>query len=91
MNFRNLIPIFGQLLNQLCSIQLTITAAGLDDLGLFLQCEVLPGEIWSYVFFEEGQNLVVRDGTWVGEVVDSGFVMLGEGDYNGEEVWEEGV
>jgi hypothetical protein len=80
-----------ELLGELSGIELAVAAASLDDLGLLLQCEVLPGEIWSDVFLEEGEDLVVGDGTWVGEVVDTGILVLGQKNGGREEIVEDGV
>lgn len=91
VDFWDLIPILAQLLDQLSGIQLAITSSRLDDLRLFLQCEVLPCEIWSHIFLEESQNLVVRNGSWVGEVVDTGIFVLGHEDGSREKIVENGI
>lgn len=91
VNFWDLVPILAQLLDQLSGIQLAITSSRLDDLGLFLQCEVLPCEIWSHIFLEESQNLVVRNGSWVGKVVDTGIFVLGHEDGSREKIVENGI
>lgn len=91
VNLGNLISVLGQLVNQLGSIQLTVTSSCLDNLGLLLQREVLPCEIWSHVFFEESQDLVVRDGTGIGEVIDTGFLVLSQENGGGEKIVEDGV
>jgi len=80
-----------ELLDKLGGVELAVASAGLDDLGLLVQCEVLPGEVWSDVLLEEGQNLVVGDGTWVGEVVDTGILVLGQEDGGREEIVENSV
>lgn len=76
---------------KLLGVEHAVGAAGLDDLGLLLEGEVLPGEVWTNVLLEEGENLVVGDGTWVGEVVDAGLLVLSEEDGGWEEIVEDGV
>jgi len=76
VDLRNLIVVFLELGDQLSGVQLAVTSSCLNDLGLLLECEVLPGEVWADVFLEEGKDLVVGDGSWVGEVVDSGVLVL---------------
>jgi hypothetical protein len=78
MNFWNLEFIFLELVHKLGGIELAIAAAGLDDLSLLLQSEVLPGEVWPNIFLEESENFVVGDGAWVCEVVNPGLIVLGE-------------
>lgn len=80
-----------ELLDKLGGVELAVASSGLDDLRLLFQCEVLPGEVWSDVFLEESEDLVVGNGTWVGEVVDAGFLVLSEEDRSWEEVVEDGV
>jgi len=80
MDFRNLKIVLLQFIDQLGSIQLAVTPSGLDDLGLLLQGEVLPCEVGTNVLLEQGEDLVVRDGTRVGEVVDAGIFVFGEED-----------
>ena len=91
MNLWNLILVLSKLVDKLGGIQLAVGASGLDDLGLFLQSKVLPGEVWANVLLEERENFVVGDGTWVGEVVDTSLVVLGEDDGGWEEIGEDGV
>lgn len=91
VNLWDLELVLLELVDQLRGIELAVTSAGLDDLGLLLQREVLPGEVWTYVFLEEGQNLVVGDGAWVREVVDTGILVFGHEDRGWEEVVENGV
>jgi len=80
VNLRDLIVVLFELLDKLGGIELAVASASLDDLGLLLQCEVLPGEVWSDVLLEEGKDLVVRNSTWVGEVIDAGVLVLGQED-----------
>lgn len=87
----DLVVILLQLGGQLGGVELAVAAAGLDDLGLLVQGEVLPGEAGSDDVAEEGEDLVVRDGAGVGEVVDASLLVLGEEDRGGEEVGEDGV
>jgi hypothetical protein len=68
-----------------------VTSSSLDNLSLLVQGEVLPGELWTHVFLEQSKDLVVRDGTWVGEVVDAGLLVLSQEDGCWEEVGEDGV
>lgn len=91
MNFRDLILVLLELVDQLRGIELAVASAGLDNLGLLLQCEVLPGKVWANVLFEEGQDLVVRDSTRVGEVVDTSVLVFSHKDGGWEEVVENGV
>ena len=91
MNLRNFKVVFLKLLDQLRGIQLAVAAAGLDDLRLLLEREVLPGKVGSDVFLEQGQNLVVGDCAWVSEVVDAGLFVLGEEDGGWEKIVEDGV
>lgn len=48
----NSVTILLELLLQLGSIQLAVTASSLDDLGLLVQGEVLPGELWANKLLE---------------------------------------
>jgi hypothetical protein len=91
VNLRNLELILLELVDQLRGVKLAVASSSLDDLGLFVQCEVLPSKVWADVFLEEGQDLVVGNGTWIGEVVDAGVLVLGEEDGGGEEIVEDGV
>jgi hypothetical protein len=91
VNLRDLEVILLELLDQLGSIELAVAATGLDDFGLLLEREVLPGEVWADVFLKEGENLVVGDCAWVGEVVDAGLFVLGEKDGGGQEIVKDGV
>lgn len=42
VDLRHLVVVLLQLVDKLGGIQLAVAAAGLDNLGLLLQCEVLP-------------------------------------------------
>jgi len=77
MNLRYLISILLELVNQLRGIQLAIASSGLDNLGLLVQREVFPGETWAHVFLKQSQHFVVRNSSWVGEVVDTRLLVLG--------------
>jgi hypothetical protein len=83
--------VFLQLVDQLRGVELAVASAGLDDLGLLIQCEVLPGEVWADVFLEEGEDLVVGDGTGVGEVVDASILVLGHDNGSWKQIVENGV
>jgi len=87
----NLEAVLLKLVDQLGRIELAVASSGLDNLCLLLQREVLPGEIWTDVLLEEGKDFVVRDGTGVGEVVNSSLLVLGKKDGGWEQVVEEGV
>lgn len=87
----HLILVLSKLVDKLGSVQLAVGTSGLDNLGLLLEGEVLPGEVWSDVLLEESKNLVVRDGSRVGEVVDTGLLVLGQDDGGWEEIVEDGV
>ena len=91
MNLWNLEVILLKLLHKLGGIQLAVASSSLDDLGLLLQCEVLPGKIRSDVFLEQTEHLVVGDGAWVGKVVDASVSVRGHQDGGGEEIVEDGV
>lgn len=91
MDLWHLEVVFCELVDQLGGVQLAVASSGLDNLCLLLQCEVLPGEVWADVLLEEGEDLVVGDGTWVGEVVDSKVLVLGHEDRSWEEIVKDGV
>ena len=91
VNLRNLELVFLELVDELGGIELAVASAGLDDLSLLIKCEVLPGEVWTDVFLEEGKDLVVGDGSWVGEVVDAGILVFGHEDGGREEIVEDSV
>ncbi len=91
VNLWNLVLILLELVNQLGGVELAVASSGLDDLGLLFQCKVLPGEVWTDVFFEKRQNLVVGDGTWVREVVDTGLLVFGQENRGGQEIVEDRV
>jgi hypothetical protein len=91
VNLWNLEVVLLELGDKLGGVELAVGTAGLDDLGLLLEGEVLPGEVWADILLEESKNLVVGDGTWVGEVVDAGLVVLSKDDGGWEEVGENGV
>jgi len=91
VNLWDLELVLLELVDQLRGVELAVASAGLDDLGLLVQCKVLPGEIWADVFLEEGEDLVVGDGAWVGEVVDTGILVFGHEDRGWEEIVEDGI
>lgn len=76
MNFRNLIVVLFELADKLRDIKLAIAPTGLYDFCLLLQCKVLPGETRANVLLEESQNLIVGNGARVGEIIDTGLVVL---------------
>jgi hypothetical protein len=80
-----------QLLLKLGGVELAVAATSLDDLGLLLKGEVLPGEAGADVLLEQREDLVVRDSTWVGEVEDAGILVLSHKDRGREEVVEDGI
>lgn len=87
----NLVVVLGKLLLELGGVKLAVGATSLDDLGLLLEGEVLPGEVWANVLLEQGKDFVVGDGTWVGKVVDAGFLVLSQEDGGWEEIGKDGV
>lgn len=91
VNLRHSDPVLRKLLLQLGRIQLAIAPPGLDDLALLLQREVGPLELRTDDVAEEREDLVVGDGTRVGEVEDADVLVLRHGDGGGEEVGEDGV
>lgn len=91
MDLWDLVVVFLKLVDQLGGVQLAVAASSLDDLGLLLEGEVLPCEIRANVLLEESKDLVVGDGTWVGEVVDTGILVLSKQDGSWEEVGKDGV
>ena len=91
MDLWNLVVVFLELVDQLGGIQLAVAASGLDDLGLLVKGEVLPCEVGAHIFLEERKDLVVGDGSWVGEVVDAGVLVLCHQDGGWEEIGKDGV
>ncbi len=91
MNFRDLVLVFLELVDQLRGVELAVASAGLDNLGLLLQCEVLPGKVWANVLLKESQDLVVGDSTRVSEVVSTSVLVFGHKDGGWEKVVENGV
>jgi len=85
------VVVFGELLLELVGVQLAVGSSSLDNLCLLVQGEVLPGELGADVLLEERENLVVGDGTWVGEVVDAGLFVLSQEDGGWEEIGEDGI
>jgi hypothetical protein len=91
VNLRNLVVVFLKLVDELGGVKLAVGAASLDDVALLLKCEVLPCEVGADVLLEKSQDLVMGDGTGVGEVVDAKLFVLGHEDGRGEEIGEESV
>jgi hypothetical protein len=87
----NLVVVLLELADQLVRVELAVAATSLDDLGLLLEAKVLPGVVGADNLLEQGEDLVVGDGARVGEVVDSGVVVLGQENGAGEKVVEDGV
>lgn len=87
----NLILVLSKLVDKLSGVQLAVGASCLDNLGLLLESEVLPCEVWTDVLLEKCENLVVGNGTWIGEVVDTSLVVLGKDDGSWKEIVEDGV
>mmetsp|Transcript_49486 Transcript_49486/g.141873 ORF Transcript_49486/g.141873 Transcript_49486/m.141873 type:complete len:384 (-) Transcript_49486:503-1654(-) len=73
---------------QLHGRELVIRSAGLDDLRLFFDRKVFPTASWVDVFLIQLQNLVVRDGSWVAEVVDASLPTQGEFDRIWKKFWK---
>lgn len=91
MDLWHFVVVFGELLLELVGVQLAVGSSSLDNLCLLVQGEVLPGELGADVLLEERENLVVGDGTWVGEVVDAGLFVLSQEDGGWEEIGEDGI
>lgn len=91
MNLWDLKVVFLQLVDELGGVKLAVRTTSLDNLGLLFESKVLPGEIWTDVLLEQSQDLVVRDGTRVGEVVDTRCVVLGQDDRGWEEIVKDSV
>jgi hypothetical protein len=87
----HLVVIFAELLLELGGVQLAVRSSSLDNLCLLVQGEVFPGEVGAHVLLEESKDLVVGDGTWVGEVVDAGLLVLSQENGGWEEIGEDGV
>lgn len=85
------VSVLSKLLLKLGGIQLAVGSSSNNNLGLLLQGEVLPGELRADKLLEESKDLVVGDGTWVGEVVDSGILVLSKEDGSWEEIGKDGV
>lgn len=86
-----MISIRLQLLLELGGVKLAIAPTSLDDLGLLLDRKVLPGEVGPNNFLEQRQNLVMADGTGIGEVVDASVFMLGHQDRCREQIGQDAV
>jgi hypothetical protein len=80
VDLRNLVPVLLEFASKLGVVELAVTSAGLDDLGLFLQGEVLPREARPDNVAEQCEDLVVGDGARVGEIVDACVAVLGQKD-----------
>lgn len=91
VDFWNLVVVLLKLVNKLGSIELAVGATSLDDLGLLLKGKVLPLERWTNVLLEEGKNLVVGNGSWVGEVEDTSGVVLGKDNGGWKKIGKDGV
>lgn len=91
VNLGDLIFVFLHLGNQLSGVESAVASACLDDFGLFLERKVLPTEIWSHNILEKRENLVVRNGSWIGKVIHAGFTMLCENDGSWQKVMEDSV
>lgn len=72
-------------------VKLAVAPAGLDDLGLLLQAEVLPRVARPDNVPEQCEDLVMRDGARVGEVVDACIAVLGQKNRRGQQVVQDGV
>ena len=91
MNLRHLKLVFLELLDKLGGVQLAVASSSFDNLCLLVQCEVLPGEVWTNVLLEQAEHLIMGDRTGVGEVVDAGILVLGHEDRSWEKVVQDGV
>lgn len=83
VNSRNLVLILLELGLQLRRVQRAVAPARLDDLGLLFQGKVLPAQPRPHNLLEKREDLVVRDGAWVGKVVDASLTMLCKNDGGG--------
>ena len=88
MDLWNLKLVSLELIDQFGGVKLAVASSSLDDLRLLIQCEVLPREVWSNVLLEEAEDLIVGDSTWIGEIVDTGILVLGQEDRSWEEIME---
>ena len=77
-------------LHQLARVQLVVRASRGEDLRLLLQREVSVGEGRVDVLLVQVQNLVVRDGARVGEVVHAATVVQHHLDADGQQVVQHG-
>lgn len=91
MDFGNDIVVLLKLRLQFSSVKLAVATTSLDDLGLLLNGKVRPLEVGSDDVFEKLENLVVRDGARVGEVVDACLLVLCQYDGGWEEIVEDSV
>ena len=91
MDLWHLEIVLCELVDQFGGIQLAVASSSFDNLCLLIQCEVLPGEVWADVLLEEGEDFVVGDRTWVGEVVNSKILVLGHQDSGWKEIVENSV
>lgn len=91
VNLGNPIFILPELGHQLGRVQCTVAAASLDDFGLLFQGKVPPAKFWSHNFLEELENLVMRDRTRVGKVIDASLTMLCKNDGSRQKIMQHGV
>jgi hypothetical protein len=91
VNLWDLKLVLSELINQLSCVEFAVTSPSLDNLRLFLQSEVLPCKVWTNVFLEEGENLVMRYGTWVGKIVNAGLFVLSHEDGGWKKIMEDSV
>lgn len=76
MNLWYFVVVLLQLVHQLCHIQLAVRPSSLDDLALLLKSEILPFKGRPDMCLEQSEDLVVRNGPRVSEVVDSGLTVF---------------
>jgi hypothetical protein len=83
--------VFLQLVDQLGGVELAVAPTGFDDLGLLIQREVLPCEVWADILLKQGQDLIVGDGAGVREVIDASVLVLCHKDGGGKEIVQDGI
>ena len=77
--------------HQLATVQLAIAPTSNNDLRLLLEGEVLPLLTGIDNITIERHDLVVRDGTWVGEIEDARLAVFGQRHRDGEEIVQDAV
>ena len=81
---------FRHVLEELGGVELVVGSGGGNDLGLFLDGEILVFVGGIDVLCVQIQDLVVRNDTGVGKVVDTLEALLGHGQGGGEHLGQDG-